>query len=454
MIILIVVSIEILINGILKNCINFNGINQVLLCIINFLILYYIIFKNNIISKRQKRILSIALLCRIVCLFIDEFCFRIPLNNDDATNFDEIAKTISKNMNILLENNIYGGMYSKFLGVIYYCFGNARLFSESINVIFSFETMYLIYTVINKRIFKNDKVKLLLELFVSFFPLTIIFSVCLMREAVTIFLITLSLKYCIDYLEKNKFYQIFISFCSIMIATMLHSGNIFIIIGYVLVFSFYNFKEKKVKLKIKSFVIFIITIGIIVSIIFLFPNIFFTKFAIEMRSNEKKQENEIHLSENIEQENIEYTGFKKNLKNNPVTRAIEKEGRGNSVYIGKRTVNNIGDFILYSCEKVIYFMFAPMPWNWRGIFDFIVFFSDSCIYLICIISILYKIPKLGKNKCILVLFLLIGIILTIALYSIGTSNAGTALRHRHKFLYYLIIMSVLCNTEKVRNLNA
>ncbi len=455
MIFSVVIVLEILLSYLVKTFWGLSNITQFLLVCINTVIFLFLMNKNQKMTKRQKIILILALLTRIGLLLVDEFIHRIPFNSGDADRFDEMATQIANDMGLLKsEEYLYGGMYSKLLGILYYAMGNARFFAQSINVFLGMGTIYLLFYLLNTRKFKMQKVELFLEILIAFFPFTILFSICLLRESIMIFLIIFSLKTCIDYIESKKVYPILISFVSVILATTFHSGNIFIIVGYVLIFSFYEQEEKKFGASFKNIMKCFVVTCIIIAINMMFSNVLANKFTRQIKNN-NKIENQVDTAHgSITQTTHEMkqtqkqSKFQMILKNNPITKAIETTARGDSAYIGGRTVNNFAQFVLYSMEKVFYFMFSPLPWDWRGLTDALVFLMDSMLYIIFLIDTLFHIRKQNKTNGLILLFLVFGIALSIALYSIGTFNAGTALRHRHKFLYYIIILNVLTHTKK------
>ena len=121
----------------------------------------------------------------------------------------------------------------------------------------------------------------------------------------------------------------------------------------------------------------------------------------------------------------------------------ERTGRGGSGYKAGLSISNpILDFIVNTPIRVAYFGLSPMPWNWRGIGDILAFGFSSLYYLIGFYYVYkaYKHKKEKDNKWNLMMACFIIILLGYVVFSWGVSNAGTAMRHRDKFLPIYIVM--------------
>ena len=89
----------------------------------------------------------------------------------------------------------------------------------------------------------------------------------------------------------------------------------------------------------------------------------------------------------------------------------------------------------YSPIKLFYYLFSPLPPNWRGMTDVIAFLFDSCIHIFYFSSVIGYLLKQRKNSCRfkhhrLIISLLFVVIVSGLVFAIGTYTAGTAIRHR------------------------
>lgn len=88
---------------------------------------------------------------------------------------------------------------------------------------------------------------------------------------------------------------------------------------------------------------------------------------------------------------------------------------------------------LYWLPRFVYFMGAPFPWDWRNVFDAIAGLVGFSYIVLCFWS--FRARQFGGVFLVLGLVLLAGLLL----FSVGTDNIGTSIRHRSKFLPLLII---------------
>ena len=107
--------------------------------------------------------------------------------------------------------------------------------------------------------------------------------------------------------------------------------------------------------------------------------------------------------------------------------------RGGSAYLVNLKVNSFFDVILYSPIKFLYFLFSPMPWNWRGISDISTFIMDSIVYLYLLVIVL-KNKKNNIVKSFGLCFLVLAFV-----FGLGTYTAGAAARHRYNVLPFLLV---------------
>ncbi len=115
------------------------------------------------------------------------------------------------------------------------------------------------------------------------------------------------------------------------------------------------------------------------------------------------------------------------------------DGRtGNAVYPGWTAPETVGDLVWAIPVKVIYLLFSPFPWDMKTPAHFIGVI-DGLLYLGLIIIITRNIKTIWLNPAARTVLLVI--LPFIVAYGIGTSNFGTSIRHRAKFVGVLIMLS-------------
>jgi len=243
------------------------------------------------------------------------------------------------------------------------------------------------------------------------FPQSLIFSSIILRESFIVFFATLSVWLFINYVYSKKMCCLYISFVSLLLGSLFHSGIILIAAAYFL-FVFIDKNKTKVKINIKKDIM-IVSVVILLICIISNSDIFLRKF------------NFITSLESI----INRINYMNTLQ----------VGSG---YLNNYTINSFNDLILYVPFKILYFLFSPMIWDIRGLQDVIAILFDSVFYLVLISKVIKAFfgKYLDNKEGLLIKTLVIVIVLVIGAYSMGTIAAGTAIRHRYKVLSFLLII--------------
>jgi hypothetical protein len=244
-------------------------------------------------------------------------------------------------------------------------------------------------------------------------PQLIFFSVILLREAIIIFLITLSIMLFIEWYATRSSTKIIGCLGVTALAMIFHSGIITILIVYIFVFMFYDPVEMKIVVSPRNFMKALLIAGIISVILFVFRELLLRKFRFLLEGN------------------FERLFFALNYT------------KGDSAYLYNMNYDSFADIFIYSIPRLFYFLFSPLPWDWRNFSDGIVFFFDSTIYFICFITIFKNYKHIERRTRVLALSLFISATLFSFLYAQATITAGTAIRHRSNILSIILVVILL-----------
>ena len=93
---------------------------------------------------------------------------------------------------------------------------------------------------------------------------------------------------------------------------------------------------------------------------------------------------------------------------------------------------------------MIYFLLSPMPWDWRGFKDAIAFMICSVPQLIIAVQFVKRVIFGSRHKYTweksIIIALMASAFACAFIFGWGCRNAGTAIRHRDKFLSLYVIM--------------
>lgn len=375
--------------------------------IFTVIVLFFVLFINY---TKFVFILFSGFILRVMILLIDlrEGETIIPHSGDDSENFYKTGIEISMNTS-LLNTEVYGGLYSKFLGILFHLYGDDRLFVQFLNIIITM-TAILIVIQIFRMLDIPGHIQMILVLLLSFYPHSLIFSSILVRESMISITVVLSLYFFVRWFKNRSTINAVLCILAILSGASFHTAVIGILFGYLFGFIFYNHSVRTLKFSVESVVPFTV-FAVITTYIIVFPDVV----------------SGLPIANKVDQV----------LDNNDNVYEAVTSARGDTAYLASMEVNNLFQLLLFSPIKVIYFITSPMPWNIRKFNELISFLLDGVFYLTALILFI-KNFYLVKSRPILAI-LLISIFAGWFIFGLGISNAGTALRHRFKFFYIVIV---------------
>lgn len=375
--------------------------------IFTVIVLFFVLFINY---TKFVFILFSGFILRVMILLIDlrEGETIIPHSGDDSENFYKTGIEISMNTS-LLNTEVYGGLYSKFLGILFHLYGDDRLFVQFLNIIITM-TAILIVIQIFRMLDIPGHIQMILVLLLSFYPHSLIFSSILVRESMISITVVLSLYFFVRWFKNRSTINAVLCILAILSGASFHTAVIGILFGYLFGFIFYNHSVRTLKFSVESVVPFTV-FAVITTYIIVFPDVV----------------SGLPIANKVDQV----------LDNNDNVYEAVTSARGDTAYLASMEVNNLFQLLLFSPIKVIYFITSPMPWNISKFNELISFLLDGVFYLTALILFI-KNFYLVKSRPILAI-LLISIFSGWFIFGLGISNAGTALRHRFKFFYIVIV---------------
>ena len=385
-------------------------LQQYFFVIINIVVLIFIIQRSY---PEYKTILMLGLILRLVLLIIDyNKIFPILHSGVDTETFNAYA-TINA-----LNGNIDSGRtsYNIILSSLYILLGPSRLIAQYVNVLFGMGVLIFLYKIFKelKLSKKNERTGLIIA---AFFPHLIIFSGILLREAWCQFFVTVSLYYFIKWIKSNNFSFFIVSIAAVLGASWMHAGCLFVGVGYLTALIFYKVKKKKSEVTFGSLVIFMVAI------------IAITAFMTLTDSFTEK-------IDNFNEEDMKDTGLYGNIK-------------GKSAYLLWINPNSTTQLLIFAPLKMFYFMFSPIPMDWRGFQDVVAFLFDSLIYFFLVFAIFKNYKRirdpLKKN---IFKYIIISIVFFCFVFGYGTTTSGTAIRHRCKLFPLVLTAYAISVSEK------
>lgn len=380
------------------------------LVFINFFVVSYYLF--NAVKREWFILIYLGFVVRIIVMLIDLYVPSIEIfgSGSDTEYFHEASISIVNGLMPLSDGRTF---YVTVLSGLYYLFGDQRLFAQFLNIVLWVFSAVFIYRSLILFEVQKKVVFLALSLFI-FIPNGMFMSSILLRESIIIFFITFSLFHFLKWLKYKSTKDYVSALLLALVSMVFHTGMVGFLIGYIITFIFVG-NEKSAKKKSNNFIFFMLIIAIAI-LLFYNDELFLTKF-----------------------NSSEETGIK----------TINLNNYGESAYLQSFGTLSSWKVFLLTPLKMIYFLFSPLPTDWRGLGDVATFLFDSLLYIFLIVSITIGSMKSKMDKKLKIGVLIIVIICTF-IFAYGTGNAGTAMRHRYKLLPLLLIAFGLFSGNRVR----
>ena len=375
--------------------------------IVSVLVLFFIYGKRNL---RHQNLLSFGFLLRLFLLFADYYhWFPILHSGSDTEGCHRIAL---RNAHSLVKYVITN--YTVFLTFVYEATDCSRLIAQFINVVLGIGIIVLVQPCM--RMLKINKVtELTVVCVLVFLPNLTIFSAILLREAWVEFFVVMSLYFFVKWFIYGNALNIVLVVVSMLTASYMHSGVIGLLVGYAIAFIAYNPKIQKATFS-KTTVISLILLIVL----------------------------SVGLSSHLELFTEKFASYD-NLDD--IVDIANSKGGGGADYLTWINTNSVTQSILLAPLKMFYFLFSPLPTEWRGMKDIVGFLIDGAVYMGLCYSIM-KHKAQSKVHAKLKYFLLISLIAVTFIFAYGAKNAGTAIRHRAKIISVVLVIYALGNVEK------
>ena len=368
---------------------------------VNLLVLLLFCFSQ----KRSVMVpMVLAVVSRVAVTLVNHFTDILP--HYDSLGFYASALLWAEGP----QGNIYGGMYPRLLGYIFRMCGSSKLLGGYLNILLFMTALWAVYRCL--CLLKVDK-KLSERLIwlMALLPYSILFTSITTREAVIIAFVVLSVYFVLKwYLNMpGRTRNMILSCACLLFAATFHPGVIFVGVGYAIMFVFYSRKADRFIMNRRTVPAFLLVVALL-AILVMFPSVFLDKFYDS--SAERFVEAERFLGDR---------GY-----------------YGGSVYLAWMSAGSVWQLALFTPLRMFYFLFSPLPTDWRGIVDAMTFLLDSVVYAGAIWYILRHYKTSGMKRFILAMT--IGLLISVAAFSWGTYTAGTAIRHRNKMFSCLLVM--------------
>ena len=367
--------------------------------------------------------LLISFFLRVAFALFHKFIWMFPQGSFDAIRFDKVALEWATQYGCTGVSSHFDTsasyVYSSFLAMYYSCLDYSALGAQFINVILG--TLSVAVLALSSLNIWGVEAAKKTAYILAFLPFLLILSAVGLREAFILFFFSCGVFYITKYHISFSFFSFFLSILFIYLASLFHGGMFMATFGIGAGLILILLKNARLSMLSKFFVFSLLSLCFILFIYYFTQNV------------------TLHKVGNISE-----------LDSSQIDVLLSNRADGQSAYLTGLKVNSVADMLWQLPIRMFYFLYSPFLWDIKSpshIFGFI----DGLIYLYFSFLVFRNRQVIFSKPVCVQLFL---IVVTLAIvFSFGTSNSGTALRHRAKFFEIIIILAAPFVFRKVNYLS-
>lgn len=301
------------------------------------------------------------------------------------------------------------GVFVAVVGTLFSRMGDTRIFVQFLLMLCSMVAIHMADAAMRELRVENRRRKYAMYVLCLLPNFGIVSSIFLRESLVTMF-ISISLVCFVRWLNGRSDLWFLLAFVFSFAAARFHSGSVAVAVSYIVVRLLYNKKRGVFRLTWQSIVP---AIFFMLVFVFLFNNYSDTLFG-------------------------KMTGVD-SLEDIANTSTVA--GSSYAAYVGNSSTPL--NMLLYTPLRLVFFLFAPFPWQWRGLSDIIAFCFSSMFYLLVLVRAVSYLKKREQKNRQAVIALLIVALATAFVFAWGVVATGTAIRHRDKMvIVYGVLLSL------------
>jgi len=366
-------------------------------------------------KKNISNILLVAFILRFALLLVNNYLFILPQGGGDARVFEAHAYylSISDYGNIDFQYYLTSGvrLYELLLSLVYFMIGRQQILLGLVNVSLGTYLVYLVYKAAY-LLWQDNIAAQKAAWATTLFPLLMVESALILRELPIMIFLMLGIISFIKFWKYKQKTKIFGFIIYTFIASLFHSGVLFILIGFLF---FINFNTKGSNVLTRLF-----SVVLVVSTLYLM-----NETGIGTNKIGGSFDKSIELLQKREQYDV----------------------HGGSHYPEWMRLSGDGGDLLKIPIRYVTFLFSPlMPWLVRSVWHS-VGLIDAVLYF-WMLYVIRKHRKIFKfNETAKAIFIMV--LLTVLVFSLGVTNVGTAIRHRAKLAPLLIVLAAGMNRQQL-----
>ncbi|WP_263790770.1 glycosyltransferase family 39 protein [Salinibacter sp.] len=356
-----------------------------------------------------REVLVCAFLARAALACVHYWLFPLPYGVHDAAVFERIAWKWGQEgfwHAFTQFNPAASFVYSWLASLLYALTGRSALMLQGINVLGGTLIVFHSY-LIAKELWGERRAKVT-AWFVAVFPFLVQVAAVTHREVVIVYFLTLGVLFLVRWGHDSTLRHLVLAFGFLLASTILHGGMISVVLGAGLFVFWSTFG-----LSLKRFLVGRIRIPAFVTVLLM--------LTIAAGSG-------IVIGETLR---LSTVGDLTSIDVEVFTRMVQDRARGEAAYLENVYPTSFFDIAWQAPLRIIYFLISPFPWHISSV-SHAVAMSDVALHLVVFLGLWRSRHLILNDRGALAVVAVL--IVAIGAFAVVTSNFGTAMRHRAKFL--------------------
>ncbi|MEG3065046.1 hypothetical protein [Acetomicrobium sp.] len=379
--------------------------------LLGFAAFVFLVFSNK--DAKFRNLILLAFLLRMGLALFHAYVKPLPDSGADAVGFERLGWQVAEAWLMGAEPpSLHGAfIYANWIGVLYFLFGRIPLVAQFTNVLLGTFTVYFTWK-LALLITNSRRVALISALIIALFPTLNLYSAITMRESFIVFFTVISVYCFFLWLKMGRLIQMFGAVVLLLPASALHGGMVFIGIVYVFFFSFYHPKKKRwVAFSLNSLIAVLLVVFSLVT------------FG-DLVTNKLPQDMSMLFS-------ADFLGERTQIA-----------ARDRAAYLTGFAPTSPLSMLLQTPLRILYFLYTPFVWMVSAAVDIVGFF-DALLYIFLSIYAFKGLASLWRKDKLLFWGIVLILVVFLVVFAWGTSNYGTAIRHRQKIVWLLSVPAAI-----------
>lgn len=352
---------------------------------------------------------AVAFLLRLLLALSYAYIVPLPELQGDALAFErvgwEMAEGWHEGQPVEFVTGAY--FYSMLIGFLYYVLGRSPLLIQVVNVFFG--TLIVLNVFRTGKQLWGQRVACTAAWITALFPTLNFYAALTLREVLIVYFFTLYVLYLVRWIMDDQLSNYFKALIALLIATVTHSG-FFFLYAISMALAARRWLESLLKNRVMQW---LKTTMVIAGVLLFVAILTVTGIGLDKIGGTSR------LS-------LEALGEKQAIA-----------ARGRAQYLSNLQMTSWVGTIWQTPIRTVYFLFTPFPWMVDSPVDAIGLL-DALLYLWLFWNAIRSMRALrnhGRSELFWILVLILGV--GTGVFATGTSNYGTAIRHRAKFSWLL-----------------